>query len=313
MNLQHIRTPTLKPLRHYTKLTLRGNEIRNQKLIPGLCLYLANNMLETVPSEVYHLENLEVLSLRSNALTEVLPSLGRLTNLRELNLSSNQLRWLPWEILSLRQNSLEKLMIYPNPLIRPLPLIWAHDPCRNSKAYKWSKAASTRIAFLDSTGASLRGYPPAPSSMNEYWPDHQENAKLCQHPPEEGTNAPSLLELALRACYKTLEISQLPFLLPKDCPAHLTQLLKSAWRLKEAGGQTCSVCGEWHIVPRTEWVEWWYYISLKISNHKSPVKVRGPIPLLRRGCSLQCWEETSTVIRGWTSTLGPGADLQSMI
>lgn len=97
MDLSYIRKPTLQPLRNYTKKA-QGKQ-GSQRLKPKLSLILSNNSLEEVPSEIYHLKNLKVLSLRSNNLTEILSAFSKLTNLEQLNISSNQLPWLPWEIL----------------------------------------------------------------------------------------------------------------------------------------------------------------------------------------------------------------------
>ena len=334
--MQQIRTPTLRPLRYHTKIVPKqGSETGHyQSLTPALRLYLSNNLLEEVPGEVYHLKNLQVLSLRSNSLTEILPSIGELSNLKELNLGSNQFNWLPWELLGLLHANLGKCMVYPNPLIRPLPSVWNPAPSRKSKPHgpqqhEPQQVASTRIAFLDINGASIRYWPPAPSSLPEHWPEPQAEDEFLGPPPEERTKTPSLLELALRACKESPQLSQFPFLIPNDYPQHLTQLLQRTWKLKEAGGKTCSVCGKEYIIPRTEWVEWWYCIpeqgwmsgspSLMIdspwtrprmtqnSMNRSQAMKRTPVPLLRRGCSWACWEENaSPLIRGWSSATLPG-------
>ncbi len=137
--------------------------------------------------------------------------------------------------------------------------------------------ASTVIAFLDIARGNRRDSPPAPSSLPEHWAEAAENEALLRPPPEEQTKTPSLVEIAHHACYKSPQLSQLPFLLPKeDCPFHLSELLQKTWKLKEAGGQSCSVCNSNYIVPRTEWVEWWYC---------SPSYEAGPVPFLRRGGS----------------------------
>jgi len=57
MNLLHIRTLTLKPLRDYVR-----QAPGYQRLTPALRLYLSNNSLEEVPGEVYQLQNLEASS-----------------------------------------------------------------------------------------------------------------------------------------------------------------------------------------------------------------------------------------------------------
>ncbi len=314
MHLQQIRTPTLNPLRYYTK---QVPQQRNsyQGLTPDLGLYLSNNSLDNVPSEVYHLVNLKVLSLRSNNLTEILPAMSGLTNLNELNLGSNQLTWLPWEILGLVDPSsplhVEKCNVHPNPFLKPVPSIrniedWKETLRKNYKGH----LASTRIAFLDTTGSSLRDYAQAPSSVPEHW-EKSLNAEDSVYPPlHKRTKTPSLMELAIRACYKSTHLSQLPFLLPSDCPAHLKQLLESTWKLKESGGTHCSVCGSDYILPRTEWMEWWYCTPSNgspVDGGELPAHKGMPVPLLRRGCSWQCFEENPDVmIRGWSSSIAPG-------
>ena len=308
--MQQIRAPTLRPLRFHTRiLPKQGSENRYQSLTPALRLYLSHNLLQEVPGEIFHLKNLEVLSLRSNNVTEILPSINKLSNLKELNLSSNELNWLPWELLSLLHANLEKCMIYPNPLMRPIPSTWNHAPSRKYETQQPRQIASTRIAFLDITGASCRNWPPAPSSLPEHWPEAQADDEFLGPPPEERTKTPSLLELALRACRDSPQLSQLPFLLPDDCPQHLTELLQQTWKLKEAGGKRCSVCGSEYIVPRTEWIEWWYCIpgSVLMRQRQRAAMHRTPVPLLRRGCSWACWEENaSPLIRGWSCASLPG-------
>ena len=337
MYMQQVRAPTLRPLRYYIKTVPKevNGDIHYQLLTPALRLYLSNNLLEEVPGEIFHLRNLEVLSLRSNNLTEILPSIGKLSKLRELNLGSNQFNWLPWELLGLLQTSLWRCMMYPNPLIRPVPSIWNPPPVRRLRRYfepqvnepqeyEPRQVASTQIAFLDITGASIRYWPPAPSSLPEHWPDLQLDAKFNGPPPEQHTKAPSLLELALRACKEASQLSQLPFLLPKDCPQHLTQLLQRTWYLKEAGGQTCSVCGKEYIIARTEWIEWWYCIPeqdsllgprayLTMNRYAAYAMSRTPVPFLRRGCSWACWEENANPLHtGWNSATLPGGLKEEM-
>ena len=311
MYMQQVRMPTLRPLRYHTRIMPKqGKKDQYQSLTPALRLYLSNNVLEEIPGEVFHLKNLEVLSLRSNNLTEILPSIGELTNLKELNLGSNQLNWLPWELLGLLHASLHKCMIYPNPFFRPVPSTWNYVSTQKPESGEPCQVASTRIAFLDITGASFRQWPPAPSSLSEHWPEPQADDEFLGPPPEERTRTPSLLELALRKCKDSPQLSQFPFLIPEDSPEHLKDLLQKTWKLKEAGGKSCSVCGNEYIVPRTEWIEWWYCIPEQgfWGQLENPVAMhKMPVPLLRRGCSWACWEENaSPLIRGWSSATLPG-------
>ena len=311
MYMQQIRMPTLRPLRYHTRIMPKqGKGDRYQTLTPALRLYLSNNLLEEVPGEVFHLKNLEVLSLRSNYLTEILPSIGEFNNLKELNLGSNQLNWLPWELLGLLHANLQKCMIYPNPFFRPVPSTWNYVSRPKPESGEPYQVASTHIAFLDITGASLRHWPPAPSSLPEHWPEPKADDDFLRPPAGERTKTPSLLELALRVCKKSPQASQFPFLIPDDSPEHLKHLLQKTWKFKEAGGKSCSICGNEYIIPRTEWIEWWYCIPEQgfrghLDNCVALQKM--PIPLLRRGCSWACWEENANpLIRGWSSATLPG-------
>lgn len=52
------------------------------------------------------------------------PEICRLTNLHELNISNNQLKFLPWQM---RDMKIEKLLVNPNPFL-PEPIQFASDP-----------------------------------------------------------------------------------------------------------------------------------------------------------------------------------------
>ena len=49
-----------------------------------------------------------------NRLTFIPPDICRLTNLHELNISNNQLKFLPWQM---RDMKIDKLLVYPNPFL----------------------------------------------------------------------------------------------------------------------------------------------------------------------------------------------------
>ena len=277
----------------------QGQSNSYQSLTPRLRLDLSNNHLEEVPGELLHMKNLEVLNLRLNKLTGIHPSIGELNNLERLNLASNRFNSFPWELIGLLHGNLRIFETYPNPIFHPLPSIWNYEAGVDSAP---CPVASTRIAFLDITGESIHHWPPAPTSLSEHWPEPQADDEFLGPPPEERTKTPSLLELVLRACTMSSNLSQLPLLIP-DGPKHLRQLLQKTWTLREAGGQDCSVCGKGYIIPRTEWIEWWYCVPHKqprLESFWGPFTHRTPVPLLRRGCSWACWAENACpLIRGW--------------
>ena len=283
-----------------------------QHLTPSIRLYLSGNMLEDVPGEVYRLKNLQVLSLRTNNITEIIPSITELKRLDEINLACNRLRWLPWEFRSfLERKPSMKCILHPNPFIKPLPPIHASEYQQPFDLGHCRHLASTHIAFFDVRGLPESRYPPPPSLIAEHYPEPSGDEEALRPPLSERSRVPSLMEFALRACFENPQLSQMPFLLPDDCPPHIISLLKLTWRLKEAGsGRKCSVCGKSYIIPRTEWMEWRYCIP----DRELRGEVRGDrdgtghcsgedvsLPLLRRGCSWNCFVEGPPhgLIRGW--------------
>ncbi|KAI1784765.1 hypothetical protein LXA43DRAFT_901051 [Ganoderma leucocontextum] len=102
-------------------------------------IYLANNFISKLPPELFRVNALTVLSLRSNELTFVPPQIAQLTALQELNLAQNKLRWLPAEMLGMR---LTKLTVSGNP--------WLPPPLLPQQAYPpTSGSAETRRPVSD--------------------------------------------------------------------------------------------------------------------------------------------------------------------
>ncbi|XP_055877157.1 CCR4-NOT transcription complex subunit 6-like [Biomphalaria glabrata] len=61
-------------------------------------LYLNNNHLSHLPSQIGNLVNLEHLDASHNFINVIPPEIGDLVNLRELKLASNRIRELPCEL-----------------------------------------------------------------------------------------------------------------------------------------------------------------------------------------------------------------------
>ena len=189
------------------------------------------------------------------------------------------------------------LRLHPNPLMEPVSSIHRAAISEEQRVL-WRSSltqavAATKVAYLDISGAACRGSPPAPSSVIEYSPTRADSETKRFTGPwcEEGLNhVPSLFEVALRGCSKSLMFEQLPYCLPADSPPRPLQLLKYARDVKEAGGNECSLCGQNYIIPRTEWMEWWI----------SPWDIFGrPLPFLRRGCSWKCTPNLDDVDEAW--------------
>ncbi|KAL8722081.1 MAG: hypothetical protein Q9225_001368 [Loekoesia sp. 1 TL-2023] len=289
-----------------------------ESFTPDLQLYLANNQLTRIPGQLFQLQTMTVLSLRGNNLSELPSAITSLINLRELNVSNNNLRWLPYGIRELLGKELRFFGFNPNPFIRAMP--------RSIKPISpTSSIGTTDPAFLRIDGTIARGSPPTPTTTLTYWPNPTDPTPT-QAPFDCTHNVPSLFEASLRACYQNPRLSQLPFLVPTDTPELLVSALKHTWRLKQEGGQRCTICDTPFIIPRTEWIEWWQ-LSVKAeaedsaSEEGDPTsnpapkyhKLGSPVPLLRRGCSWSCVPgpsepESSKNRTGWCPAKGAETD-----
>ena len=258
----------LTPLHSLTKYTSIHTPPTSQEayesLEPHLRVFLSSNLLTTVPSELFNLSNLHVLSLRQNQLTEIPPAISRLTNLVELNIGGNQLSTLPWEILHmLRTGQLKKFSPFPNPFRRfqlqeMLPKPKARRPAKASGALPLSPIAKSSITYLNVNGTTI----PVRLSSSSALPPH--SPTLAQ------SRVPSLLELSLRTTTRLPYFADLVAELRDDSaqlapPETLTTLLTHASNVLESGGQICPTCHSSFVVARAEWVEWWDLSTLSSS------------------------------------------------
>lgn len=293
-------------------------------LVPGLKLFLSCNLLQTVPMEIFFLKNLTVLSLRNNKLTKIPSAIGRLHNLCELNLGGNELRSLPFEILKLiTDHRLKVFNVQPNPFVDPprrgadleneytealLLLNAEQDSAAKMAARASGKCVGwgpTRHAVSPVTYFNIDG-----SRRSTRLGIDQSTEQQGQDTANNSTRLPpSLLELALRACYMHRSPSQLFALLPADSPPNLTRVLQEAENARAEGGRVCSVCGEHYVLARTEYMEWWYCIAPTDYAHlvnleeflRSRVLTSHPVPFLRRGCSWGCSPNDNQPVRLWIS------------
>jgi len=127
LNLVTVSDGTLRPLNSLIKRPRNAetgipSADAYESLAPALQLYLYKNALHSLPPVIWSLQHLTVLSLRHNELGELSPCISNLRNLVELNVASNGLRWLPWELLRLLgyDGSMRRLVTLPNPFVQGL-------------------------------------------------------------------------------------------------------------------------------------------------------------------------------------------------
>ncbi|KAG8770484.1 hypothetical protein FRC12_004229 [Ceratobasidium sp. 428] len=85
-----------------------------------LQIYLANNNLTILPTELFTLKGLTLLSLRANKIQELPSAIANIKSLLSLNVASNELKYLPAELSSLK---LQTLLVDPNPFLPPPALV----------------------------------------------------------------------------------------------------------------------------------------------------------------------------------------------
>lgn len=282
----------LKPLQHLTKLpAVREPPVTEEvfsSLKPFLRVFLAGNSLVNVPSDLFGLDSLKVLSLRNNKLSEIPPAIYKLTSLQEVNLSVNRLRYLPWELLWLiRKGDLKHLIVRSNPLLQideaqisqwhssPSPdgtlRLCEYDHPVPEEAWAPIHIATGPIRRFNTDGYRITDPQPIPE-------DKKQSA------------VPSLREVALVSLNKSNFFEITPDSEIADFPELMLRLLRYARDVKDAGGRRCSICHRDFVLPRTEWIEWWdcstYENGLK-GPRASGEKLR-PLPFQRLGCSLKC-------------------------
>ncbi|KAL8882915.1 MAG: hypothetical protein Q9192_007502, partial [Flavoplaca navasiana] len=307
--LTKLQESTLEPLRFLVaerNISLpNANSQTFETFIPCLELYLANNSLLQLPGQLFRLRNLTVLSLRHNNLTEIPAAIGELVNLRELNISNNRLRWLPCELLQLLSINLRIYRFHPNPFVEPV-LGTIDQTLPSSNSYR------NQLAFFRIDGTIFRDSSPSPTTAYPCSAEPGIPNPVNQDYPKQSGKVPSLFETSLRACSKLPELSELPYLIPQDGPDTVRSNLMRTWKLKQEGGQRCSVCKSIYIVPRTQWIEWWQWprggppdFFTIDSPFPTMMDMSKPIPhcnpsagvdtsvvaFIRRGCSWSCVPE----------------------
>ena len=104
-----------------------GNDLpvegQYRSLVPEIYINLGRNVLRRLTPSLFDLQHLTTLVLRDNAITELPPHISRLRNLKELDVTLNRLKCLPYELLEMLtpKGKLQRLITLGNYLIDRMP------------------------------------------------------------------------------------------------------------------------------------------------------------------------------------------------
>lgn len=294
LDLKTLATGILRPLQHLTKLPSvtkpPTSENAYTSLRPFLRIYLPNNNLTGLGSELFQLKDLKVLSVRNNKIASIFSNFRNLKALQVLNVSVNELTYLPWELLDLLQGHLKHFTARPNPfpsIEEAEVAIWRRgsdqkddaspqDPLQFTE-YEGSPPTDAWKTIRVATGPVKRR-------------DMDGRPMSTSTPPDSEIRAPSLRELALRAIVKLPDLDELTDEDILDFPPLSIPLITLARRWQQDGGWHCSVCHQEYVNPRTEWTEWWDCTPHEngMKRPRSSGERLRPLPFQRFGCSWTC-------------------------
>ncbi|WZH41427.1 Glucose-repressible alcohol dehydrogenase transcriptional effector [Fusarium acuminatum] len=322
MGLEDVSNDTISPLSQFACIPIVTKDVAFEQKDPELKIYMAQNRLARVPGAIFDLTYLTILSLRHNKLTELPPAIAKLHHLKELNVSQNRLRHLPAELLDLfaSDSKLDTLVVHPNPFWQPDQKLEQTEDQSDNMLFSYTESepsstphlvsralGRTPLQLSDTTGRIFSSFKfptdhrklilPVDDGEPEFSPSSSVSSMTESQRLEGASHVPSLLETALRACYSSTQLSEMPYYIPEGLN-HLRKLLERAQRQKEAGGLTCSRCRKLMVIPTAEWVEWREVRTCKeIKQENSSVVRMTPlsmaegektVPFIHRGCSWRC-------------------------
>ncbi|KIH91619.1 leucine rich repeat domain containing protein [Sporothrix brasiliensis 5110] len=286
LGLTALSNATVEPLSGLVPFPVVTEGVAFEQRDPKLKLFLSSNNLVRLPGALFQLQHLTVLSLRGNGLTELPPAIGQLRNLKSLNVSLNKLQSLPAELLPLirtygQGGRLTELLVHPNPYFSPEEEVEDNNtleavprPARHV-GDRPTRVARSPVHYMDSWGKTWSSFTLDPAALGACNLIPTEDMAIESVPPVESTTVaaatsrvPTLVSLAMEACYRTPQLPQLPDLLPPEAPPRLARQLGKALAVRDSGGSTCSVCSHGQgqlatrrpmVAPMTAWLEWWEF------------------------------------------------------
>ncbi|KAF2857379.1 hypothetical protein K470DRAFT_223488, partial [Piedraia hortae CBS 480.64] len=261
---------------------------------------LAGNYLKRLPSELFSLSNITVLSVRNNSL-ELLPAvINQLSRIQSLNIAGNKLKHLPWELLEImcHRGHHCKVIIRPNPLVQPWELgewIASADPKMISGKDNYSGRLTRddldlrlksviRSLDLDHHISDGNCLIYLASSTIKYFTIDGSRVSAAHVTKAVHCSVPSLFELKLRTlqaldCTRSVLTSLEPYISPA--------MMSILDRTISFPAEFCSVCGHPFIVARAKGMEYWFR-----GQHgqvgQQELRPDAVLPFLCKACSWAC-------------------------
>lgn len=234
--------------------------------------------------------------------------------------AGNQIRYLPFELLALLGGN-KQITIRPNPLIEVNNLLapttsdieTPQDEDHLGSAQLQDRSLSARLNAHLELGRSLRARHAeerriagdevatdtreeliylASSSVRYFdavgmpWRRSDESYEIVfGHAASTASKSPSLFELVLRCAQREYNLAGLPI----HIPAAVSTALNKAAKDVEVGNQRCTTCNREFIIPRAEWMEYWF----SGPPTQAALTQDAILPFLRKACSWACAETTA--------------------
>ena len=144
---------------------------------------------------------------------------------------------------------------------------------------------SSKTIFFDFDGSILRS---PMSSFTQSEPTYTASLGPVSAPSHVSSAAPSLFELSARVCARSPFIGQLSSLLPDEASPPVVRALSKAIESKPTGLPNCSVCRKQYVIPRAEWMEFWY------DGNGSGEQF---LPFVRKACGWKCVKDLAETRR----------------
>jgi len=174
---------------------------------------------------------------------------------------------------------------------RMLRIQYMQESSRAGKELKVSREeliylASSAVRYFDADGTPVRRLGALQAETDDAYEAVLDPTANAPSSPSSAS-APSLFELALRSTQANYNLHD--FITQPNNDLNLSSTLISALRRAATntathGNETCSTCDKQFIIPRAEWMEYWFH-GFSSQQELTPETV---LPFLRKACSWGC-------------------------